>query len=127
MKVDKKMPARQVGVFRRSGSKSYYCRVYIPKHLQDCYHGKSSFVRSLGVHDLAEANRRAMAIRMELDAEFEELDRQLKSVTLEGLSPEQIQAIAKDEYAKALALDEQKWSVPLPVDTNLRWIIATKE
>ena len=108
MKVDKKMPARQVGVFRRSGSKSYYCRVYIPKHLQDCYHGKSSFVRSLGVHDLAEANRRAMAIRMELDAEFEELDRQLKSVTLEDLSPEQIQAIAKDEYAKALALDEQK-------------------
>lgn len=23
--------------------------------------------------------------------------------------------------------EEFKWSVPFPVDTNLRWIIATKE
>lgn len=27
----------------------------------------------------------------------------------------------------ALYLQKEVWSVPLPVDTNLRWIISTKE
>ncbi|WP_312854598.1 DUF6538 domain-containing protein [Paludibacterium denitrificans] len=102
------MPARQVGVYRRSGSRSYYCHIYIPKHLQDAFQGKTSIVRSLGTTELAEANRRAIEARREMDAKFQALEAGQCSTTLETLTSEQIRAIAQDELAKALALDEQK-------------------
>jgi len=121
MKANKKMPARQVGVYRRSGSISYYCRIYIPKHLQDAFTGKSSIVRSLGTTELAEANRRAIEARREMDAQFQALEAQQRATTIDELSPEQIRAIAQDELAKALALDEQKRTEGLgPDDVEFR-------
>lgn len=43
-----------------------------------------------------------------MDTKFQELEARQRSTTLETLSLEQIRAIAQDELAKALALDEQK-------------------
>lgn len=97
--TDDTMPKAETGVHRRNDSSVWQWCIKAPKDLRPHFYTSVWAHRcSLGTYDLREANRRAIQLRAQWDARFEQQRQQLNPQRVERVTP----AIAKLIAQKAL-------------------------
>lgn len=98
-------------ITRRSGSKSYYARIVVPRDIKKQF-GKTEVWISLKTHDPAEAKRRARPV-------FDDFDRRFAALRAKTtLSDHELQSAIWDRYGELVRADQQR-RLELPTDDEL--------
>jgi len=100
------MPKPDTGVYRRSGSTRWQWRIKVPSDLRSLYPTEWAFRASLDTEDLREANSKAVALRAQWHARFDEQRRELNPSSVERITPEMSKVLAQRVSAILLAGDD---------------------